>query len=151
MAEEQIPAWPLYANTVFGILYLIVAILYTLSGFGLILPLPASDDVIGSLMLFIVSVVYLAGIKPLMRGLKDGYAFTLVATVLAAILFVLHLIVFATDALGWILGLENWLNWAPLGSLSPAIWLFGMILVGIAILRLTDRMGGEKGIFPIGG
>ncbi len=151
MSEEQAPTWPLFANAVLGPLYLLVAVLYTLSGFGLILPLPASEDVIGSSMLYIVSAVYLAGIKPLMNGVREGYAYTLVATVLAAILFILHLIVFGTNILGSMLGLDDWIGWTPLDSLSPAIWLFGLILVGAALLRLTDRLGGEKGIFPIGG
>jgi len=151
LSEESMPKWPLYASISMGLLYMIVGIVYVLSGFGAIHSLPASEDIIGSLMLFIVSAVFLTGVKPLLKGQEDGYAFTLVATAIAAILFVLQLIVVGTNALGLIIGLEDWMDWTPLNSLSPAIWLFGIILIGVALLRVTGRLGGERGVFPIGG
>ncbi|MHA1907019.1 MAG: hypothetical protein ACW98Y_06980 [Candidatus Thorarchaeota archaeon] len=151
MGEEEIPKWPLYASISLAILYILTGIIYILSGLGLVISLPASNDIIGSFMLLIVGGVYLVGIQYLLKQQREGYAFTLVATALAAVLFALHSIVFGTNALGAILGLEDWIHWTPLDSLSPGLWLFGVIAIIIGCLKLTDRLGGEKGIFPIEG
>ncbi len=151
MGEDNIPRWPLYACIGLGPLYILTGFIYILSGFGLFPVLPASNDVIGSFMLLIVGMVYIVGIQHLKAQRREGYAFILVATGLAAVLFALHSIVFGTNALGSFLGLEDWIHWTPLDSLSPGIWLFGVILLMIGGLRLTGRLGGEKGIFPIEG
>ena len=145
------PRWPLHASIGLGTLYIGTGFIYILSGFGILPGLPASNDVIGSFMLLIVGMVYLVGIQHLQAQRREGYAFILVATTLAAVLFALHSIVLGTNALGSFLGLEDWIDWTPLESLSPGIWLFGVILVIIGGLRLTGRLGGEKGIFPIEG
>ena len=149
LGEEHIPKWPLYANITLGSIYILTGIIYILSGLGFIISLPASNDIIGSIMLLIVGGVYIVGIQYLIDQRREGYAFTIVATALATVLFVLHTIVFGTNALGSLLGLDDWIEWVPLDSLSPGIWLYGIIAIAIVFLKLTDRLGGEKGIFPM--
>jgi uncharacterized membrane protein len=149
LADSQFPRWPLYASISLGALYIIAGTLYIFSGLGFIIALPSSSDIISSFMLLIVGTVYIVGIKYLKEQKREGYAFTIVATALATVLFFLHVIVFGTNALGSFLGLEDWVDWTPFDNLSPGILLYGIIALSMAFLKLTGRLGGEKGIFPL--
>lgn len=151
MADEELPNWPLYLSGLFGLAYLLTGLVYLLSGIGAVIPLPGASDPIASLMLIIVSIVYLAGVPVLSRGNRDGYAFTLVATILAALLFFLQVLVLASDALGWVLGYSGWADWTVYQDAAPSLWLFMFVLMAMAILKFAGKLGGEKGIFPIGG
>lgn len=151
MAEEKLPMWPLYLSLLFGWLYVVVGIADIMGTLGFIAQVFTTGDVIASMMMIIVGTVYITGTPSLHRREREGYAFTLVATTLAAILFVLHVLVFASNGLGWLLGFEDWIGWNALSDLTPPIWLFLLILLAMGILRSRKLLGGEKGIFPIGG
>ncbi len=151
MADRELPRWPMYLNGLFGLAYLVFGVFYLLSGVGAIVPVAGASDPIGSLMLVIVSVVYIAGLPMLSKGETEGYAFTLVATVLAALLFFLQILVLASDALGWFLGFSDWADWSVLQDAGPSLWLFLFVILAMGILRFSGRLGGEKGIFPTGG
>lgn len=151
MGEERLPLWPLCLSSLFGSLYLLVGVLDVLSQIGLIAVPFTTGDLIASLMLLIVGSVFITGTPLLHKGEREGYAFTLVATTLAGILFLLQLFVFASNGLGWILGFEDWIEWTPISDITPSIWLFSLILLTMGILRGFKMLGGEKGIFPIGG
>lgn len=145
------PSWPLYLSGLFGLAYLIIGLVYFLSGIGIVMPLAGASDPIASLMLVIVSIVYIAGIPMLSKGKREGYAFTLVATLLAALLFFLQILALASDALGWLLGYSGWASWTVFQDAAPSLWLFMFVLMAMAILKFAGKLGGEKGIFPIGG
>ncbi len=151
MAEERLPRWPLYLSLLFGVLYAIAGIIDILTVVGYISTPLSTGDLIASLMMVIVGTVYLAGTPSLQKGEREGYAFTLVATTLAAILFILQVLVFLSNGLGWLLRFDDWLEWNILSDLTPSIWLFLLILLAMGILRSLKLLGGEKGIFPIGG
>ncbi len=151
MANGEFPTWPLYASIYLGLVYLVTGIIYIFSGLGFLAILPSSNDFIGSIMLIIVGTVYLTSIPHLVNKEREGYAFTLVATTLALVLFVLHIIVLGTNALGSLLGLEDWIGWIVFDDLSPGLWLFGFVLIIITALKITGKLGGERGIFPLEG
>jgi hypothetical protein len=151
LSDTQFPRWPLYLSGLFGLAYLVFGFVYLLSGVGVIMPLPGASDPIASLMLVIVSIVYLSGTPMLSRGDREGYAFPLVATILAALLFFLQILVLASDTLGWLLGFSDWATWTALQDASPSLWLFLLVLTTMAFLKFSNRLGGEKGIFPIVG
>ncbi len=151
MSDGELPSWPLYLSGLFGLAYLIIGLVYLLSAVGVIMPLAGASDPIASLMLLIVAIVYLTGVPMLSRGNREGYAFTLVATLLAALLFFLQILVLASNALGWLLRFSDWANWTILQDVGPSLWLFMFVLMAMAFLKVSGRLGGEKGVFPIGG
>jgi hypothetical protein len=92
-------------------------------------------------MLMIVSMVFLAGVGPLRRNNREGYAYIAVGIFLAGILFALQLVTLATNYLGWILGFEDWIGWTLLSDMTPTIWLFLLIL---GIFGITRAVEGES-------
>ncbi len=136
-------AWPF--PLILGMVYLTGGLLWFISSIGISFPFPSSSDPISSLMLMIVSMVFLAGVGPLRRGDREGFAYIAVGIFLAGILFVLQLFILATNSLGWILGFEDWLSWTPLSDITPTVWLF-LLIVGIfGIARVVE--GESEGDF----
>ena len=136
-------AWPF--PLVLGMVYLIGGFLWFISSIGITIPFPASSDPISSLMLMIVSGVFLAGVGPLRRNDREGYAYIAVGIFLAGILFVLQLVTLGTNYLGWILGFEDWITWTLLTDVTPTVWLF-LLIVGIfGIARAVE--GDSEGDF----
>ncbi|MHA1637224.1 MAG: hypothetical protein ACTSUB_04335 [Candidatus Thorarchaeota archaeon] len=142
--------WPFILSLLIGFLYVGVGIISLSTGIGLIQPIPGFGDLIGSIMVIIVGVVFLSGVKPLSKGDDDAYAFSIVGTGLAVLLFVLQIIIIGTNALGWGLGLEDWITWNIMDDITPSFWLFIIVMMVIGVLRATKRIGGHKGIFPVG-
>jgi hypothetical protein len=89
-------------------------------------------------MLMIVSVVFLAGVKPLREDKRAGFAFVSVGMFLAGILFALQLLIIGTNFLGWILGFEDWLAWTILSDITPTLWLFLLVLITFGIARIFE-------------
>ena len=142
--------WPFIASLVIGLLYLSVGIISLISGMGIIPPIPFFGDIINAFMIIIVGIVYLTGAKPLMKGDREAFAFAIVGSALAAVLFILQAIVIGTNFLGWILQLNDWIDWNPINDIVPSLWLFVIVLLTIGFLKITNRIGGQKGIFPLG-
>ncbi len=151
--DDTLPRWPFLYNVLFGTLYLTIGITDILSALGISIFPFRPKDIMSPLMLLITGIVFLAGTPMLKRRDEEGYAFTLVATILAAILFALQTLVLISNALGWVLGLEDWTEWNVISDITPAVWLFFLVAVAFWILKTTNRLGGDKGIFPasIGG
>lgn len=148
--DSNTKGWPFILSLFIGFLYFVIGIISLFIGIGLILPIPGFGDLIGSIMIIIIGIVYLSGVKPLSKGEKDAYAFSIVATGLAVVLFILQVIIIGTNALGWGLGLEDWITWNIMDDITPSFWLFIIVMMVIGILRATKRIGGHKGIFPVG-
>jgi len=142
--------WPFVASLVIGLLYFGVGIISLISGIGIIQPIPFFGDIINAFMIMIVGIVYLTGAKPLMKGDREAFAFAIVGSALAAVLFILQAIVIGTNFLGWILQLNDWIDWNPINDIVPSLWLFVIVLLTIGFLKITNRIGGQKGIFPLG-
>jgi hypothetical protein len=135
--------WPF--PLLLGMVYLIGGLLWFIASIGIPIPFPAYPDPISSLMLMIVSMVFLAGVGPLHRNAREGYAFIAVGMFLAGILFVLQLVTLVTNYLGWILGFADWITWTLLSDVTPTVWLF-FIIVGIfGIARAVE--GDSEGDF----
>lgn len=128
--------WPF--PFILGIVYLAGGLLWFSSSIGLAVPFPSPSDPISSLMLVIVSMVFLAGVRPLRRGEREGFAYIAVGIFLAGVLFVLQLFILSTNYLGWILGFEDWVAWTPLLDITPTVWLFFIILLIFGIARALE-------------
>lgn len=121
-----------------------LGVLQILVGIGIVIPNPLISDPIGGIMLVIVAIVYISGVRPLLREDQEGYAHLAVGAILGGILFVLQLIILGTNALGWWLQLEDWSDWILFSDLTPAILLFlPTLLVSIPMHR---EQRGEKAI-----
>ena len=83
-------------------------------------------------------MVFLAGVRPLRRGEREGFAYIAVGIFLAGVLFVLQLFILSTNYLGWILGFEDWVDWTPLLDITPTVWLFFIILLIFGIARALE-------------
>ena len=148
--DTNTKSWPFVLSLFIGVLYFGAGIISLSIGIGLIQPIPGFGDLIGSIMIIIVGIVYLSGVKPLSKGDEGAYAFSIVATGLAVLLFILQIIIIGTNALGWGLGLEDWITWNIMDDITPSFWLFIIVMIVIGVLRATHRIGGHKGIFPVG-
>ncbi len=151
MSKEGFPEWPLYLSFLFGSLYIFIGLIDIFSALGYYTLPYTSGDIIASLMMVIVGTVYISGTPSLHNGEREGYAYTLVATTLASILFLLQVLVLGSNALGWLLQFEDWMQWNAFTDLTPPIWVFSLILITMGILRISGQLGGERGIFPTGG
>ena len=106
--ESRLPAM---LTLLVGLAYLIVGIFEILSSLHLIPPIVGFTDLLGGVLLIIISSVFLTGVKPLLENDSEGYAFVAVGYILAALLFGLQILVILTNALGWFLRFQDWLSW----------------------------------------
>ncbi|MHA2003109.1 MAG: hypothetical protein ACW975_00690 [Candidatus Thorarchaeota archaeon] len=121
-----------------GMVYLLGGLLWFIASIGVPIPFPSALDPISSLMLVIVSVVFLAAVKPLHRNERQGFAFIAVGMFLAGVLFMIQLLILSTNYLGWILGFEDWLAWTMMSDITPTVWLFLFALITFAVTRATE-------------
>ncbi|KXH72421.1 MAG: hypothetical protein AM326_03525 [Candidatus Thorarchaeota archaeon SMTZ-45] len=140
--NKELPFWSF--PLLLGMIYLIGGILWFIVSFDAPIPFPAGPDPIGSLVLVVVSVVFLAGVGPLRRKDRQGFAYIAVGMFLAGVLFALQLFIIATNFLGWILGFEDWLVWTLLSDVTPTVWLFLLALFIFGIARAIEG-DGERG------
>jgi hypothetical protein len=137
---------------VIGILYAIFGILEILVGWEefvgtggpLIQPIELAGvnvvppDVFGGIMLIIIGMVYLTGVGQQGRGEREGLSFLLVGSLLAAMFFVVYIVVMLANGVGYVFQFEDWLEWIWLVDLRPGIWLFLLALPG-AYLVFTKK------------
>jgi len=135
-----------------GMLYAIFGILEILIGWGefvgtglpLIQPIELAGinlvppDVFGGIMLIIIGIVYLTGVGQQALGEREGLAFLLVGSLLAAIFFGVYAVIMLANGVGYVFQFEDWLEWIWLDDLRPGIWLFLLALPG-AYLALTKK------------
>ena len=125
--------WPSALAFIIGISYGIAGILQLGVSLGLISPIPGFNNFVGGLLLIIVSSVFLTGVQPLSQNKQEGYAFIIVGYILAALLFGLQVLVIFSNALGWILGYEDWLSWNIYNDITPSLWLF-LVLMALTLM-----------------
>ncbi|MFW9889760.1 MAG: hypothetical protein ACFFER_16350 [Candidatus Thorarchaeota archaeon] len=141
--------WPF--SFILGMVYLAGGLLWFISSIGITIPFPVTSDPVSSLMLVIVSIVFLAGVNPLRRDEKEGIAYIAVGIFLAGILFVLQMVILSTNYLGWILGFEDWIAWSPILDITPTVWLFFIVLLIFGIAReLEGETEGDFTQHPLG-
>jgi len=95
-------------------------------------------DVFGGIMLIIIGAVYLTGVRQQARGKREGLAFLLVGSLLAAIFFCVYMAIMLANGVGYMFQFEDWLEWIWLDDLRPGIWLFLLALPG-AYLVLSKK------------
>jgi hypothetical protein len=83
-------------------------------------------------------MVLVGAFTHLIRNKHDGYAFLVVGAILAGLLFVLQFIILGTNALGWLLQFEDWLNWNVVDDLTPQLWLFPIVLPILGLPWIID-------------
>lgn len=132
--------WPSILALVAGLSYGGVGFLQLLVSLQIVAPITGFNDLIGGFLLIIVASIFLTGVKPLSRDEKEGYAFIAVGYGLAAILFVLQVMVIITNALGWVLQFEDWLAWNIYSDITPSLWIFLILMIATGALWIFGSL-----------
>ncbi len=132
--------WPSIFTLVIGLGYLLVGSLQILSSIRIITPIIGFSDLIGGFLLIIVALVFLTGVRPLSANNQEGYAFIAVGYILAAVMFVLQVLVILTNTLGWLLQFEDWLTWNIIADITPSLWMFIILMTGTGLLWVIGNM-----------
>jgi len=132
--------WPSVLAFIIGSSYGIAGILQIGVSLGLIVPIPGFNDFVGGLLLIIIAAVFLTGVRPLSQNEQEGYAFIAVGYILAGALFALQIMVIITNALGWILRYQGWLNWNIINDITPALWMFIILMTSTGILWIFGNL-----------
>lgn len=135
--ESRLPAM---LTLLVGLAYLIVGIFEILSSLHLIPPIVGFTDLLGGVLLIIISSVFLTGVKPLLENDSEGYAFVAVGYILAALLFGLQILVILTNALGWFLRFQDWLSWNIWTDFTPSLWMFIVLMTGTGSVWAIGNM-----------
>ncbi len=122
--------------------YGILGVLQILVGIDLVNSSSTINDPIGGIMLVVVALVFIFGVRPLLAEDQEGYAYLAVGAILGGILFVLQLVILGTNALGWLLQLEDWSEWTLLSDVTPALLLFIPVLM--VMIPMHKERGGRK-------
>ncbi|TXT55254.1 MAG: conserved membrane protein of unknown function [Candidatus Thorarchaeota archaeon] len=127
-------------TAIIGLLYIVVG---TIQEILFVIQYPVFGiplDPIQALLLLVVGAVYLTGINHMRIKLEEGYAFVLVGSILAGLIFILQIIVIGTNALGWFLQLEDWSGWTIWQDITPSIWLFPFAMVLLIYAKTFDPL-----------
>lgn len=126
-----------------GSAYAITSIVILLDSLGLIELTLGMVDPITGLLLAIVAMILISAVNPLLENNNDGYAFIVVGGILAGLLFVLQVSNLGTNALGWLLQLEDWVEWNLFDDITPQLWLFPIVLpiLGLPWIQMYREKG----------
>jgi hypothetical protein len=141
--EIKVPedgTWPSILSLAAGLSYAGVGVLQLLVSVGLVGPIVGFTDIVGGFLLIIVAAVFLTGVRPLSKDEQEGYAFIAVGYILAAVLFVLQILVILTDGLGWLLGFQNWLDWNIFNDVTPSLWMFIILMTATGSLWVIGNL-----------
>ena len=134
-----------------SIFYFAAGVLQLLFGFiGLNYILIPANPIVG-IVLICISFIFITGTLHYFRNQKDAYAFLIVGMILAGIVFILHVITILTNLLGWVLQLEDWINWTMQNEISPGLWLFPLFAILLRLLKGSKGSLFEIRISEIGG
>ena len=125
---------------IIGISYGVAGLLEMAVSLSFIPPIPGFNDFVGGLLLIIIASVFLTGVRPLLKNEQEGYAFIAVGYILAAILFALQIMVMITNALGWILRYQDWLNWNIINDITPSLWMFIILMTSTGVLWIFGNL-----------
>jgi hypothetical protein len=125
---------------VVGLAYASVGIIQIIVALGFIAPIVGFTDLVGGFLLIIIAAVFFTGVKPLSKNEQEGYAFIAVGYILAAILFALQVLVIITNAIGWFLRFNNWLQWNVLNDITPSLWLFVILMTATGSLWVLGNL-----------
>ncbi|TFF92759.1 hypothetical protein EU546_07215 [Candidatus Thorarchaeota archaeon] len=126
---------------VLGLLYLITGVLQVGISIGLLPVVMGMTDLLGAILLLVVSAVFMTGIKHLRKGEREGVSFLVVGIIIAGLVCGVQLVIIGTGALGWFLGFEDWSGWTLQQNLTPSVWLFLLTLGVLGISHLSKRFG----------
>ncbi|TFG30222.1 hypothetical protein EU527_14780 [Candidatus Thorarchaeota archaeon] len=132
--------WSSILTLVAGISYGVVGVIQVLVSLGILPVIIGFTDLVGGLLLIIVGAVFLTGVRPLSNNEQEGYAFIAVGYILAAILFALQVMVIITNAMGWVLGYEDWLGWNILNDITPSFWMFIILMTSTGALWILGNL-----------
>ena len=137
MKEQSNTRGPLVLTIILGLAYGVLGFIEMIVGVGLLQPVLGARDLISGFALFIISLVFFAGVKPLARDEEEGFAFIVVGVILAAVVFILQLVLMGTHLLGWILQLEEWVEWNIITDVTPSLWMFLIVVTILGILKVS--------------
>jgi hypothetical protein len=143
LSELDVPEdgrWPAILTLAVGLAYGSVGVIQILASFSFIVPIMGFNDIVGGFLLIIVAAVFLTGVRPLSKSEQEGYAFIAVGYILAAVLFALQILVIATNALGWTLRFEGWLDWNVYNDITPSLWMFIILMTATGSLWVIGNL-----------
>ena len=118
-----------------SMLYFATGTLQLLSGFiGLNYIIFPANPLVG-IVLICISFIFITGTIHYSRNQMDAYAFLIVGMILAGIVFILHVITILTNLLGWVLQLQDWINWTMQNEITPGLWLFPLFAILLRLLK----------------
>ena len=126
-----------------GGVYLLAGLVEVLNGVSVLDVAALPADTAEGLALLVIATLYVAGVTKQSQGEQESLPYTMVGSLLAAVLFGLYLSITVANGLGYLLQFENWLEWMWLDDLRPGIWLFPIALPGVC---LALRKRGENSI-----
>ena len=121
-----------------GLGYLLVGLVETLNGVGILNVAVLPADIAEGLALLVIASLYVTGLAKQSLGEKESLPFVMGGSFLAAVIFGLFASVMAANGLGYVLQFEDWLEWTWLDDLRPGLWLFPIALPGV-YLALTKK------------
>ncbi|MBS3794920.1 MAG: hypothetical protein KGY80_08485 [Candidatus Thorarchaeota archaeon] len=111
-----------------GVVYAFFGILTILTFFGVVSFALISADVLTGLMILIVGIVFIEGAKELRESVSDAIPFLMVGILLAGVIAGLQIAILFSNALGWLLALEDWTDWQVASDFTQAIWVFPAVV-----------------------
>ncbi len=133
-----------------GLLYIVLGILQSITGFGLDLGgwtemIFIFPDAIGGLAMVVIGAVYFYGVYELATDKDEGVAFVYVATWMGLGFMILYLLIMLGDAFeAYILKIEDFEGWTPLDDIRPGIYLGVISFIGFAIWGRNFRPNDNK-------
>jgi hypothetical protein len=135
-------------STLVGLMYLAAAGMQVLQVLGVIAFWFLTSDIVVIFLLVVLAAVFLGGVSPLRKEQREAIAFPAVGLILAALLFVLKIVILLTNAIGCILSFDDWQSWSVSMDFEPTLWTFPIIVGMFALVALYSGSSGiaEDGV-----
>lgn len=105
------------------------------------------SDIMGGIILIVISAVFLFGVKELNKGIDEGVAYIYVGILLAILFMIIYsLIIVANAVSAYALSNPDLKNWTPLDNMKPGLYLGILSIIGILIWRTKFVLSRTKKI-----
>lgn len=122
-------------SSIIGIIYVMVGLAAMSNSLGLSEFNYIPTDLFGGLMLIFIGGIFLRTIKETGKEQYNGLSFLLVGIIMAVIYSGLYIAALGADALSFVLGSEDFEEWAPLNDFRIEIWLPLITIPGMLVLK----------------
>ena len=136
---------------IIGFLYLVFGLFQIIVSLGLKSALTDAlfipSDIMGGIILIVISAIFLFGINELNKGIDEGVAYIYVGILLAILFMIIYsLIIVANGVSAYALSNPDLENWTPLDNMKPGLYLGVLSIIGILIWRTKFVLSRTKKI-----